>query len=109
MSEFPGITASTANTPLFLRDVLEFSRRVMQGKLNNTALWTLAANASSTTFTDARIGLETALHWSHTTSNAAAIVDTMYVSESGRVNNQVTISHANNSNTDKTYRITFHG
>tara|TARA_X000001382_G_scaffold55288_2_gene37814 strand:- start:6586 stop:6915 length:330 start_codon:yes stop_codon:yes gene_type:complete len=109
MSEFSGITASTSNVPLFLRDVLEFSRRVMQGKLNNTTLWTLAANTSSTTFNDARIGLETALHWSPTTANAAAIIDTMYVSESNRVNGTVIIAHANNSNADKIFRITFHG
>ena len=109
MSEFPGITASTAIIPLFLRDVLEFSRRVMQGKLNNTALWTLTASATSTTFTDARIGLETAITWTPTTANAAAIVDTMYIAESGRVNGQVTITHANNSNTDKIYRITLNG
>ena len=109
MSEFPGITASTASTGLFLRDALEWSRRVMQGKLNNTALWTLAADAGTTTFTDDRIGLETALHWCPTTVNAAAIVASMYVSETSRKNGEVTISHTNNSNTDKIFRITFHG
>ncbi len=109
MSEFPGVTASTANVPLFLRDVLEWSRRIMQGKMNNTALWTLAAGASSTTFTDYRIGLETALHWSPTTVNAAAVVTSMYVAEASRKNGEVTISHANNANTDKIFRITFHG
>ena len=84
MSEFPGITASTANTGLFLRDSLEWSRRVMQGKLNNAALWTLAADAATTTFTDDRIGLETALHWSPTTTNAAARAEERRVGEECR-------------------------
>ena len=109
MSEFPGITASTANTGLFLRDALEWSRRGMPGKQNNAPLWPQAANAASTTFTDDRIGLETALHWSPTTANAAAIVASMYVSEASRKNGEVTITHTNNSNTDKIFRITFHG
>jgi len=33
----------------------------------------------------------------------------MYVSEASRKNGEVTITHTNNSNTDKIFRITFHG
>ena len=109
MSEFPGITESTANVPLFLRDALEWSRRVMQGKLNNTALWTLSAGTTSTNFTDSRLGVETALHWMPTTANAAAEVTAMYVAESGRKNGQITIAHNNNSHSDKIFRISING
>jgi hypothetical protein len=109
MTSFSGIRASLADTELWARDVTEWSRRVMRGKLNNTALFTMTANAASTTFADERIGLETQIVFSPTTANAAAALTSTFVAEGARGNGTVVVTHPNDSNTDKTYRVSFHG
>ena len=109
MTSFSGIRASLADTELWARDVTEWSRRVMRGKLNNTALFTMTANAASTTFADERIGIETHLVFSPTTANAATALASTFVAEGARGNGTVVVTHPNDSNTDKTYRVSFHG
>lgn len=109
MSSFPGVRASLADMESWMRDVTEWSRRVMRGKLNNTALWTMTANAATTTFTDGRLGLETQIAFSPTTANAATALTATYVAEGSRVNGSVVVTHPNNSNTDKIFRVSFHG
>lgn len=108
MSSFPGVRAALTDLNLWARDVTEWSRRVMNGKLNNTALWTMDANQAATTFTDERLGVETQVVFEPVTANAAAIARP-YILETGRVNGSVSVVHANDANTDKTFRVSFHG
>lgn len=69
---------------------------------------TFAANAASTTVTDARIGATTAICLQPTTANAAAAMNTWYIAEP-RASGSVTIAHANNAQTDRTFRCKLEG
>lgn len=75
----------------------------------NTLLVTLTANVASTTVTDARIASTTAFLPSATTANAAAALATTYVSETGRINGTWVITHANNAQVDRIYRVKLGG
>jgi len=87
----------------------EQGQRHNQGKTNNIIVRTLTANAASTTITDARISPASYLGFMPETANAAAEIATLYVSDSGRVGNSVAVSHANNAQTDRTFRIVIVG
>lgn len=83
-------------------------RRVIAQALGERAkLVTLTANAASTTITDARIRFDSFIGFQPTTANAAAELGagTLYVDDSGRVNGSVTITHANNAQTDRTFKV----
>lgn len=79
-------------------------RDVFQGKLMNTGSVTLTANVASTTVTDARAGLQSFIGFMPQTANAAAEIGagTMYVATQGK--QTFTITHANNAQTDRTFR-----
>lgn len=78
---------------------------------DKTGTVTLTANVASTTITDARIASTSAIVLVPTTANAAAEIGagTMYVSETGRLHGTAVITHANNAQTDRTYRYVIAG
>lgn len=108
-SKYPGV-AQFAPTLLglaaHLRDVVA---GLLIGKLNVCVDVTLTANAASTTVTDARIRESSGLYLMPTTANAAAALGTTYISDSGRTHGSVTITHANNAQTDRTFRVAILG
>jgi len=85
--------------------------RLFQGKSNNVLDVTLTASAAATTVTDARIGVNTALLFMPRTANAAAEIGngTIYVADSGRANGSVSITHANNAQTDRDFKVVLCG
>lgn len=86
-----------------LHDVAIAVQRAMQGKLNNAGSVTLTANAASTDVVDERVGANSTICFTPTTSNAAAEVGngTMYVSSKG--SGTFTITHADNAQTDRDF------
>ena len=103
------------NMPKAIQNPIEWLRLtepvvngLMQGKSNNYGSVTLTANAGSTTVTEApnRISSTCVILFMPTTANAAAEVGagTMYVSATAPLTNQFTITHANNAQTDRTFR-----
>ena len=78
-----------------------------RGKFNATLDVTLTANAASTTIEDARLASTSALVFDPLTANAAAelAAGTIYVLAAGRLNGSATITHANNAQTDRTFRL----
>lgn len=81
------------------------------GKLNTGGLFTLTASAATSTMTDGRISVDSTIVLVPTTANAAAELGngTLYISETGRVNGSVVITHANNAQADRTFRIVIIG
>lgn len=73
------------------------------GKFNSTGSVTLTASAASTAVTDYRAGPDSVILFTPTTANAAAEQGggTMYLS--ARAKQGFTITHANNSQTDRTF------
>lgn len=82
------------------RQIAAAVNALLQGKLNATGTVTLTANQATTTLTDARLTINSAVLFDPTTANAAA--DNPYGST--RNNGTWTLTHANNAQTDRTYR-----
>jgi len=104
--------------PSFARDFNDWLRNaapaindLMHGHSNNSGTVTLTASVASTTLTDDRLAWSSAVVLVPTTANAAAEIGngTLYISETGRVNGSVVITHANNVQTDRTFRFLIQG
>jgi hypothetical protein len=107
----PPPTDATADTPAAIREALRRWYNAMFALWGRdiTFLVTLAAGATSTPVTDARITGTTAILLQPATANAAAALATTYVSETGRVNGTVSITHANSAQVDRTFRVKLGG
>ncbi len=85
----------------------EAINRHNQGKFNVAKTATLTASATTTTIKDSRISPVSALLLSPLTANAAAAVATTYVSAQGK--GEATLTHANNAQTDRIFRLAIVG
>lgn len=80
----------------------------LQGKLNAIFRdFTLTANATTTTLTDPRLSIDSHLTFDPLTANAAyeLYTGTLYVLSANRNNGSWTITHSNNSQTDRTFNV----
>lgn len=84
------------------RQIAEVVGNLMNGKSNNTGSVTLTANAATTTLSDARIGANSTILLMATTANAAGALATTYFTAFG--DGSCTVNHANNAQTDRTFR-----
>ena len=82
-------------------------RLLFAGKTNNIVEVTLDANDTTTTVTDPRIGPYTVPLCEPTTANAAAI-SRPYRSNYG-TGGSMTLTHANDANADKSFRVVLVG
>jgi len=87
----------------YLRRCYDVIRGVQAGKLNCTTTVTLAAGATTTTLTDARIGAASWIGFMPTTAHAAAALGGLYVS--ARAQGSATLTHANTADVDKTFGV----
>lgn len=117
---FPNVPDHPGQTHLenfrqFLIQLAAASNRHNRGKMNfavdqsgdGTLTVTLTANAASTTVTDERLSYYSALLFDPMTSNAAAELygGTMYATQVNRATGSCVITHANNAQTDRTFRL----
>lgn len=65
---------------------------------------TLAANVTTTVVTDNRVTKNSVICLSPTTANAAGALATSYIADGGYATHEFTITHANNAQTDRTFR-----
>lgn len=100
--QFFGVPATLVG---HLRSLAERINMILRGGLNCSGTVTLTESATTTTLTDARVSFESAIVLTPTTANAATALATTYVSETGRVNGSAVITHANNAQTDRTFRF----
>lgn len=75
---------------------------IIRGKINVAGELTLTANSATTTLTDIRIGADCVVLLQPTSANGAAALATLYFGTPG--NGSVTVNHANNAQTDRTFR-----
>jgi hypothetical protein len=111
VSEFPVAPLDLDDAEQHRRQIAQSVNLLMGGKGNNVIDVTLAASAASTTVTDARIGVNTVCLLMPTTANASAEIGngTVYVALASRVNGAVAITHANNSQTDRVFKLVLVG
>lgn len=105
----PGVPELTTAERLleWARILVGLVRRIYSGGVPWVAEWTLTANAASTVMQDARISYYSFIGFDAMTANAAAEIGagTMYITSANRTKGQVTITHANNAQTDRTFRV----
>lgn len=114
---FKGISAKFGiDSNDFEREVVNVVNGVMLGKTNNVGTVTLTANQDTTTVTvpPGLIGESTVIIFSPNTLNAAKALThngtgSMYVSSRDVLNNQFTINHQNNGETDRSFSYVFIG
>lgn len=88
------------------RQVASVLNGAMSGKMNAIGEVTLTANAATTTITDSRLTRNSLVLFDPMTSNAAAELygATMYVTDANRRNGEFVITHANNAQSDRTFK-----
>jgi hypothetical protein len=84
------------------RQIAIVTNNSLDGKLNSTGSITLTASTTTTTLNDKRLGGGSVIVFMPTTSNASAGITSLYVSAQGK--QTATLTHANNGQTDRTYK-----
>ena len=86
---------------------------LLNGRVRSTGSVTLTANVATTVVTDRRVGRDSFIDFMPLTANASAEqgAGTIYVktTDIDPRNNQFTINHANNAQTDRTFRYLIAG
>ena len=92
---------------IYMRRMLEALNAVRKGKIECVTELTLTANSATTTFTDSRLSVQSAVFFDPKTANAAAEIygGTMYVLTANRGTGVWTITNANNANADRTFQV----
>lgn len=83
-------------------EAITILNRILQGKLNNVQEVTLTAGVATTVITDSIITTASKIGLMPMTANAAAALGTTYFD--APVRGQITVNHANNGQTDRTFR-----
>jgi hypothetical protein len=85
----------------WIRKVAEVVNQILDGKINSIGSVTLTASSATTTLTDLRIGVTSKIFFSPTTANAATATANLRVTATGK--QTATLTHANNSQTDRAF------
>jgi hypothetical protein len=100
-NNFPIAPLTVEMTGEYLRKLALSANSAMAGKTNNTGEFTLTASATSTTKSDLNCNTNSVVLAFPKTANAAGALATTYIVPG---NKQFVITHANNSQTDRTFR-----
>lgn len=116
VNEYPGlhpIPVDPDATALVrvLRQLSLVIGNILVGKVNNTGVVVLTPSAAQTTVIDERMTLNSVLYFDPMSANAAAelMAGTMYVLKDDRSHGQFIVTHANNTQTDRTFRYEIKG
>ena len=85
------------------RQISQVVNNILDGKLNSTGSFTCTASAATTAVVDFRAGKDSIILLMPTTANAAAEVGAGTVHVSTRAKQSFTVSHANNTQADRTF------
>lgn len=114
----PAVPTSGKRPPSFdevadigwVRRIADAANNLLKGKMNVVLSITLAANAASTTITDARISVYSALILQPMTASAAASLwEAPYVLATVQNNGSVVLTHSNTADIDKTFNLVILG
>lgn len=89
------------------RVIVSALRQVIDGRTDNYGQITLTAGATSTSYSSPSISENSTIVLSPRSANAAAAVGTTHVS--AKANGSVTLTHANNAQTDRTFDLAWIG
>ena len=100
---YDGVPETMTDEKEHRRRLARLGNNLLQGKTNNVIQVTLAANVTTTTVTDKRIGAYTGLFFSPLTADAASALSGLYVS--AQQNGSATLTHANTASVDRTFNV----
>lgn len=100
---YSGVPEVMANEVEHRRQIARLANNLLQGKQNNVITVTLAANVTTTTVIDKRIGANTGLFFSPLTADAAGALSGLYIS--AQQNGQATLTHANTATIDRIFNV----
>lgn len=109
MSNYEGVPESMVNTNDWCFRISRVVNEIMRGRTNNVGTIILTANAASTVITLPKgiLSKDSAIIFDPITANAATELygATMYVTTANRnvTNRTITITHANNAQTDRNF------
>jgi hypothetical protein len=106
---YPGVPAQHADVAEWLQAVAGALNGVQQGRLNIGASITLTANQATTVISDPRLHTASILLFMPTTANAAAEIGAGGLYVSAQAAGSATVTHANNAQTDRTFRVALLG
>ena len=104
-SGFPVAPATLPNEKEHRRVLAQVANQAMAGKINALLSVTLAANSTTTTVTDSRIGANTYFGFQPATADAAAALSGLYVVPGSQTNGSAQIAHASAASTDRTFNV----
>lgn len=101
----PSLTPSQMSA--YMRRIWDAMQPLRKGKTENVTELTLTANAATTVLNYKGLSPQSVIVFDPKTANAAAelAAGTMYVLTANRANDQWTITHANNAQTDRDFQI----
>ena len=91
----------------FKNQVITLFDIIFDGKINSLGTVTITANSNSTIVTDRRIGVDSSLLLIPKTANAAAALANIYQEVIDKF--QITLHHANNSQTNRDFKYVILG
>lgn len=89
------------------REVATAVNLLIRGRSNAVGAVTLTANAATTVVNNQNVNLDSAIHLTAKTANAAAALATTYAAVTAA--GTITIYHANNAQTDRTFHLSYMG
>lgn len=101
-SGYPGVATWDDDEKRHRRQIAVVVNNLLSGKMNNTGDLTITANAATTTLTNPRIGANSTILLMPTTANAAAALGGIYFTAFDK--GSCTVNHANNAQTDRTFK-----
>lgn len=100
-----GIAIDETNLNKITRSI----RELWQGRSHAVGTFTLTASATSTTVTAANCGDSSTISITPQTANAASALATTYIQAANVTKGQFIVTHANNSQTDRTFSYAIRG
>lgn len=101
----PASSLRDAASQAWVRRIVDTVNNAVRGKMNVTLSVSLAANRATTTITDVRIGAFSALLFTPLTAAAAVEMAAGTLFVSAQKSGEATVSHANNTISDRTFRV----
>jgi len=100
-NQYINVPVSMPDQAQHLRLISNAVNNTLDGKINSTGDVTLTASGTSTTLTDARIGLNSVIILVPTNANSNTAKANLYVS--AKADGSATLTHSSSSNTDQTF------
>ena len=108
---FPGVMPALIDLVQWIRQAALVINSLRKGDVNSTTSLTLTASTTTTVLTDPNLTPAKWLDFDPLTANAATekANGTIYVLSADRGNGSFTVTHASNSQTDRTFRVLIMG